>query len=134
MESVAFGSRAFFSGDRFSRNTSRLPAGQRYRLERVCRYPLRPPVTQERLHLTGEGQVRLQLRQPWRNGTTDLVFDPIEFLGRLAVGVPRPRVNLMLYHGVLGPRAAWPGLTWFGAKRRGLVAAGRKDLEGRLSR
>jgi hypothetical protein len=32
---------------------------------------------------------------------------PVEFLGRLAVLVPRPRINLMLYHGVLGPRAAW---------------------------
>jgi hypothetical protein len=84
-----------------------VPAGHRHRLERACRYALRPPVTQERLHLKGEGQVRLQLRQPWRDGTTDVVFDPIEFLGRLAVLVPRPRINLMLYHGVLGPRAAW---------------------------
>jgi len=51
--------------------------------------------------------VLLQFRQPWRDGTTHLVFDPIEFLGRLAVLVPRPRINLILYHGVLGPRAAW---------------------------
>ena len=29
------------------------------------------------------------------------------FLERLAVLVPRPRVNLILYHGVLAPRAAW---------------------------
>jgi hypothetical protein len=84
-----------------------VPAGQRDRLERVCRYALRPPVTQERIHLTEEGQVRLQLRQPWRDRTTDVVFDPVEFLGRLAVLVPRPRINLLLYHGVLGPRAAW---------------------------
>jgi hypothetical protein len=51
--------------------------------------------------------VRLELRQPWRDGTTDVVFDAVEFLGRLAVLVPRPRINLILYHGVLGPRAAW---------------------------
>jgi hypothetical protein len=84
-----------------------VPAGQRERLERVCRYALRSPVTQERLHLTDEGQVRLELRQPWRDGTTDIVFDPVELLGRLAVLVPRPRINLLLYHGVLGARAAW---------------------------
>jgi hypothetical protein len=84
-----------------------VPAGQRERLERVCRYALRPPVTPERFCMTGEGQVRLQLRQPWRDGTTHLVFDPVEFLGRLAVLVPRPRINLILYHGVLAPRAAW---------------------------
>ena len=84
-----------------------VPAGQRERLERVCRYALRPPVARERLSVTSAGHVRLQLRQPWADGTTHLVFDPIEFLGRLAVLVPRPRINLLLYHGVLGPRAAW---------------------------
>ena len=84
-----------------------VPAGRRDRLERVCRYALRPPVTDERIHVTDEGLVGLQLRQPWRDGTTDVVFDPVEFLGRLAVLVPRPRINLILYHGVLGPRAAW---------------------------
>jgi hypothetical protein len=36
-----------------------------------------------------------------------MVFDPVEFLGRPAVLVPRPRINLVLYYGVLGPRAAW---------------------------
>jgi hypothetical protein len=84
-----------------------VPAGQRERLERVCRYALRPPVAADRLRVTDDGQVRLQLRQPWRDGTTDVVFDPVEFLGRLAVLVPRPRINLILYHGVLAPRAAW---------------------------
>ena len=55
-----------------------VPAGERDRLERTCRYALRPPVAQERLHVTEERQVRLQLRRPWREGTTDIVFDPIE--------------------------------------------------------
>jgi hypothetical protein len=84
-----------------------IPAGQRDRLERVCRYVLRPPVTSERLALTADGQVRLALRHSWADGTTHVVFDPVEFLGRLAVLVPRPRVNLILYYGVLGARAAW---------------------------
>ncbi len=84
-----------------------VPARQRERLERIVRYTLRPPAAQERLHLTHDGQVRLGLRHPWRDGTTALVFDPVEFLGRLAVLVPRPRINLLLYYGVLGPRAAW---------------------------
>lgn len=39
-----------------------VPAGQRARLERVCRDALRPPITSERLHLTEDGQVRLDLR------------------------------------------------------------------------
>jgi hypothetical protein len=84
-----------------------IPAGGRDRLERVCRYVLRPPVPSERLALTVDGRVRLALRHAWPDGTTHVVFDPVEFLGRLAVLVPRPRVNLILYHGVLGARAAW---------------------------
>jgi hypothetical protein len=57
------------------------------------------------LQLTAEGHVRVTLRQPWRDGTTDLVIDPMEFLGRLAVLIPRPPINLLLYFGVLGARA-----------------------------
>jgi hypothetical protein len=82
-----------------------IPAGQRDRLERVCRYVLRPPVAVDRLHLVSDGRVRVSLREPWRDGTTDFVFDPVDFLGRLAVLVPRPRVNLVLYYGILGARA-----------------------------
>ncbi len=73
-----------------------VPAGQRERLERVCRYVLRPPVTSERLGLTPDGRVRLALKHPWADGTTHAVFDPVEFLGRPAVLVPRARVNLIL--------------------------------------
>jgi hypothetical protein len=32
------------------------PAGDRERLERLCRYALRPPIAQDRLRLTGDGQ------------------------------------------------------------------------------
>ena len=34
------------------------------------------------------------LRHPYRDGTTRIVLEPLAFLGRLAVLVPRPRVNL----------------------------------------
>ena len=79
----------------------------RCRLERLCRYALRPPLAQDRLHLTGEGEIWLTLRHRWADGTTHLRFDPLELLERLAVLTPRPRVNLILYYGVLPPRAAW---------------------------
>ena len=52
-------------------------AGQRERLERVCRYVLRAPVAVDRLHQTDDGQVRVSLREPWRDGTTDFLFDPV---------------------------------------------------------
>jgi hypothetical protein len=84
----------------------RVGAGRRERLECICRYVLRPPVAQDRLTVTSVGRVRLALRHAWSDGTTHLEFDPVAFLERLAVLVPRPRVNLILYHGVLAPRAA----------------------------
>lgn len=82
----------------------RVPAGQRDRLERVCRYALRPPLSEERLALNADGEVVLHMRRPWADGTTALVFAPTAFLERLAVLVPRPRINLVLYYGVLGAR------------------------------
>jgi len=82
-------------------------AGARDRLERLCRYALRPAVGQERLRVSPEGQVVLDLRRRWADGTTHLVLDPVEFLERLAALVPRPRINLVLYYGLLAPRAAW---------------------------
>ena len=45
------------------------PADQRDRLDRICRYALRPPVAQDRLQRTADGQVRLELRRPWADGT-----------------------------------------------------------------
>ena len=65
----------------------KVPADQRDRLERLCRYALRPTVAQDRLQLTAEGQVVLQLRHPWSDGTTHLLLDPLELLERLA-GTP----------------------------------------------
>ena len=65
-----------------------VPAGQRDRLERFCRYALRPPLADDRLHLTGTGDVALEFRRPWSDGTTHLVFAPVAFLARLAVLYP----------------------------------------------
>jgi hypothetical protein len=39
------------------------------------------------------------------DGTSHLVFEPLDFLARLAALTPRPRVNLVFYHGVLAPHA-----------------------------
>jgi hypothetical protein len=72
---------------------------------RLCRYALRPPIAADRLHLTADGQVILDLRHRWADGTTQLRFEPVELLERLAALTPRPRINLLLYYGVLGARS-----------------------------
>jgi hypothetical protein len=103
----------------------RVPAGARDRLEALCRYSLRPPVAQDRLALTAAGLVVFRLRHAWSDGTTNLLFDPVELLERLAVLVPRPRINLVLYHGVLAPRAGW---------RRSVVTFGEGERAGDIER
>jgi hypothetical protein len=35
------------------------------------------------------------------------VFAPLELLEKLAALTPRPRINLVLYHGVLAPHSSW---------------------------
>jgi hypothetical protein len=83
--------------------------GDRERLEQLCRYVLRPAVAQDRLRLTEDGRVVLELKSTWADGTSHLVFEPLDFLARLAALTPRPRVNLIFYHGVLAPRAPQRG-------------------------
>src|SRR3989475_6948181 len=80
-------------------------ADDRAGLERLSRYVLRPPVAQDRIELTPEGRVLVALKTEWADGTTHLLFEPVEFLEKLAALTPRPRINLVLYHGILAPRA-----------------------------
>ena len=49
------------------------------------------------------GKVVLKLKTPWRDGTTHLVMPPPEFMQRLASLVPRPRLHLIRFYGVLPP-------------------------------
>jgi hypothetical protein len=75
-------------------------ASQRDTLEHLARYVARPPVATERLALTGSGQVRYTLKTPYRYGTTHVIFEPEDFMARLAALVPKARAHLTRYHGV----------------------------------
>jgi hypothetical protein len=50
-----------------------------------------------------------RLKMPYRDGTTHVIFEPLDFMARLAALVPRPRVNLTRYHGVFAPNSPWRG-------------------------
>jgi hypothetical protein len=78
---------------------------QRNKLERLCRYITRPAIADERLARNKEGQVVLTLKTPYRDGATHIILSPLEFMQRLAALVPRPRLNLIRFHGVLAPNA-----------------------------
>ncbi len=82
---------------------------QKDKRERLCRYIARPAVAVPRLSLSSTGKVVYSLKTPYRDGTTQVAFDPVDFMARLAALVPKPRVNLTRYHGVLAPNHRWRG-------------------------
>ena len=47
----------------------------------------------------------LKLKTAWRDGTTHRVVSSLEYMQRLAALVPRPRLHLIRFHGVLAPNA-----------------------------
>jgi len=83
----------------------RCAMNQRHKLEQLCRYVTRPAIANERLTLNRAGDVVLRLKSPYKDGTTHIVMSPLEFMQRLAALVPRPRLNLIRFHGVLAPNA-----------------------------
>jgi hypothetical protein len=75
-------------------------AWERDKLERLCRYISRPAVSEKRLLLTSAGNIRYQLKTAYRDGTTHVIFEPLDFISKLASLVPKPKVNLTRFHGV----------------------------------
>jgi hypothetical protein len=84
-----------------------VPARDRMRLERLCRYAGRPPLATERLSLLPDGRLLYRLKHRWRDGTKHVIFEPLELVEKLAALVPPPKVNLIRYHGLLAPAAAF---------------------------
>jgi hypothetical protein len=104
-------------------------AWERQKLERLCRYITRPAVSEKRLSLTSSGNIRYQLKTPYSDGTTHVMFKPLEIMShilvlhpsgdpcranrlscrfviaKLAALVPKPRVNLTRFHGVFAPNS-----------------------------
>ena len=78
---------------------------ERNKLERLCRYIARPGLSAKRLSITSQGKVKYELKTPYRDGTTHVIFEPLDFMAKLAALVPRPRANLIRYHGVLAPNS-----------------------------
>jgi len=82
-----------------------VPARDRRRLERLCRYVARPPVATDRLSRLADGRLLYRLKHRWRDGTSHVVFESRELVEKLAALVPPPRFHMARYHGVLGPSA-----------------------------
>ena len=61
-----------------------------------------PALSEKRLSLRNS-KVRYELKTPYRDGTTHVIFEPLDFIARLVALVPKPRVNLTRFHGVFAP-------------------------------
>jgi hypothetical protein len=48
-----------------------------------------------------------QLKTPYNDGTTHVIFEPLDFLAKLAALVPKPRVNLTRFHGLFAPNSKY---------------------------
>ena len=67
--------------------------------------------------------IRYQLKTPYRDGTTHVIFEPLDFIAKLAALVPKPRTNLTRFHGVFAPNSKFrvrvtPAKRGSGRKRR----------------
>ena len=80
-------------------------AWERDKLERLCRYISRPALSEKRLSVTSAGYIRYKLKTPYSDGTTHVIFEPLDFISKLASLVPKPRVNLTRFHGVFAPNS-----------------------------
>jgi hypothetical protein len=84
-----------------------VPSRDRIRLERLLRYGSRPPLSTERLSLLADGRLLYKLKRRWSDGTTHVIYEPLELMERLAALVPPPRFNITRYFGVLAPASTF---------------------------
>jgi hypothetical protein len=83
-----------------------VPARDRKRLERLCRYVARPPIAIDRLEALPDGHLAYRMKTRWRDGTTHVLMERHELLERLAPLIPPPRAHQVRYHGLLAPCAS----------------------------
>ncbi len=104
-------------------------AHESHKLEKLCRYITRPAISEKRLSISAQGRVRYALKTPWKNGTTHVEWDPVDFIAKLAALVPPPRAHLTRFHGVFAPNAALRAqLTPSGRGKRPASAAAPVDI------
>jgi hypothetical protein len=95
---------------------------------------IRPLVAVPRLSLSSTGKVVYTLKTPYRDGTTQVAFDPVDFIARLAALVPKPRVNLTRYHGVLAHNHRWRGLVTPAKRGKGVKRISNTEVRSPAER
>jgi len=107
----------------------------RVRLERLCKYMLRPAICNERLQRLESGEILLTLKRRWSDGTFAKLFQPQDFISKVLALLPAPGTNLVRFHGQFAPGARWRAFVARGApaKAKRIASAG-EDSEQRRQR
>jgi len=82
-----------------------IKGNDRKRLEKLCRYTARPPIALERLSEAPDGKILYRLKTKYSDGTTHILFAPLELVEKVVALIPPPRANLLRYHGLLAPNS-----------------------------
>lgn len=83
-----------------------------------------PPVSEKRLFVTPRGDTGCSLKTPYRDGTTHVIFESLDFIARLAALIPPPRLNLTRFHGVFAPNSPW----------RACITPARRGRDAKMAR
>jgi hypothetical protein len=75
-------------------------ATERHKLRKLISYVSRPPLAHARIRERENGDIVYKLKNPFHDGTTHVIFTPLEFIEKLAALVPKPRSHLTRYAGV----------------------------------
>ncbi|MBS3824898.1 MAG: transposase, partial [Wenzhouxiangellaceae bacterium] len=67
----------------------------------------------------------------YRDGTTQVIFEPLDFIARLAALVPPPRLNLTRFHGVFAPNSPYRARITPARRGRGAKPKTRAPAEDR---
>jgi hypothetical protein len=76
-----------------------------------------------------DGKISYELKTPYKNGTTHVVFEPLDFIARLAALVPKPRVHLTRFHGVFAPNSQYRAQVTREAKLKKNQSTAKDDPE-----
>jgi len=73
---------------------------ERHKLRKLISYVSRPPLAHARIKQRENGDIVYKLKNPFHDGTTHVIFTPLEFIEKLAALIPKPRGHLTRYAGV----------------------------------
>jgi hypothetical protein len=77
-----------------------------------------------------DGTISYELKSPYKNGTTHVIFEPLDFIARLAALVPKPRFHLTRFHGVFAPNSKHRATVTGDAKEKQKQPTTESPLDG----